>query len=180
MRILLAITLVFIFVGMGLSAQRSNAELKEEAARGSKKEVVKKINWISFTEAIELNAQEPRKVIVDVYTDWCHWCKVMDKETFTDPQIIDYINEKYYAVKLDGEQKESIQIGDIEYAYVKNGRSYAHELAILLMDGKMAYPTVVFLDEKMSVLKSYPGYKKVQNMERLLKYYGENYHPEVD
>ena len=62
-----------------------------------------KINWVSFEEAVQLNEKEPRKFIVDVYTDWCGWCKRMDQTTFKNPEVAQYINEKYWAVKLNAE-----------------------------------------------------------------------------
>ena len=65
------------------------------------------INWISIEEAEIANKKEPRKVFIDVYTDWCGWCKKMDASTFEDPQIIKYLNENYYCVKLDGEDKNT-------------------------------------------------------------------------
>ena len=66
-----------------------------------------KIEWLSFEEAVKRNEKEPKKFIVDVYTDWCGWCKKMDANTFTNPVIIKYINENYWAVKLNAERKDS-------------------------------------------------------------------------
>ncbi len=45
------------------------------------------IRWISFEEAMKLNKKKPKMVFVDIYTDWCGWCKKMDAETFADPAI---------------------------------------------------------------------------------------------
>src|SRR6187397_3084056 len=66
------------------------------------------INWISLQEAEKLSKKQPRKIVVDVYTDWCGWCKKMDKSTFADAKTAAYVNKHYYAVKLDAETKEEI------------------------------------------------------------------------
>ena len=70
------------------------------ACTGAKKSAVsfsdKEITWLNFEQVAELNKKNPRKVIVEVYTDWCGWCKKMDKTTFQHPEIIKYINQNYY------------------------------------------------------------------------------------
>ena len=67
----------------------------------------KDVKWLSFEEAQKLAAKTPKKIFVDVYTDWCGWCKKMDKNTLSDPGIKDYLNKKYYAVKLN-----AVLVGD--------------------------------------------------------------------
>ncbi|MGV3585410.1 MAG: thioredoxin family protein, partial [Adhaeribacter sp.] len=67
-----------------------------------------KINWLSLEEAAVLNKKEPRKMVIDVYTDWCGWCRKMDQSTFSDPEVADYVNKNFYAVKLDAEGKKPI------------------------------------------------------------------------
>ena len=71
-------------------------------------DVAEEIHWITWDEAVKLNASNPKKVFVDVYTDWCGWCKRMDATTFKDPKVVEYISNNYYAVKLDAEQKDDI------------------------------------------------------------------------
>lgn len=131
----------------------------------------KKINWISFKEAFELNQKAPRKVIIDVYTGWCGWCKVMDQKTFTQPAIIDYVNEHFYAVKLDAEQAADITVGG--QTFRKQGN--AHELAINLLQGKMSYPSTVFLDEKMAMIQPIAGYLEPRMFHQIVTYFGGNY-----
>ena len=59
------------------------------------------INWISLEEVVEFQKTEPKNVIIDVYTNWCGPCKLMDKNTFSNPEIVSYINKNYYAVKFN-------------------------------------------------------------------------------
>lgn len=138
----------------------------------------KKINWLSFEDAIRLNKGNPKKIFVDVYTDWCHWCKVMDKKTFVDPLIIDYMNKNYYAVKFDGESRDPIQLRGQTYRFGETG-GY-HELAAHLLRGKMVYPTYVILDERFDILRPIRGFRRPPELDMILKYFGDNCHKHMD
>lgn len=127
-----------------------------------------KIKWYTLEEAVALNRYIPKKFMVDVYTDWCGWCKRMDKESFSDSLIAAYVNENFYAVKFDAEMKESLVIGGREYKFVDNGRRGYHEMAVVLTKGQLSYPTIVYLDEKLRHIQVDPGFKnKIQLKERL-------------
>jgi len=76
-----------------------------------------KINWLTLEQAYAKTKIAPKKVIIDVYTGWCGWCKVMDKNTFTNASVIKYINENYYAVKLDAESTKDIRIENKVYKF---------------------------------------------------------------
>jgi len=134
------------------------------------------INWYSIEEVQQLARNEPRKVFVDVYTDWCGWCKKMDATTFKDPKIAKQLNTKFYAVKLDGEGLEKIVFKDKEYKFVPQGRKGYHELAAILMNGKMSYPTTVYLDENLNLIQPLPGYLTVEKLEPILIFLGEDYY----
>ncbi|MEQ9425868.1 MAG: DUF255 domain-containing protein [Cyclobacteriaceae bacterium] len=135
-----------------------------------------KVQWLTFEEAVAKNKIEPRKVFVDVYTDWCGWCKKMDANTFNHPVVAKYLNEKYYPVKLDAEGKEPIEFDGHTFKWVNTGRNGIHELAYALLNGKMSYPTVVFLNEEMQILQPLPGYQKAPFFDKVIKFYGENAH----
>lgn len=131
----------------------------------------KKINWVSFEKAVELNKKHPRKFIIDVYTDWCGWCKRMDKATYEDQKIVALINEKFYAIKFNAEQKESIVFNNKLYEF--KAELKAHELALNLLGGKMAYPSTAFLDEKFNMLTMQQGYFGPDQMLPILKFFGD-------
>lgn len=134
------------------------------------------INWLTWEEAQAKNAKEPRKIIVDVYTQWCGWCKKMDKATFEEPQISKYINQNYYAVKFDAETKEDITFNSRVFKYVKSGTSGYNELAVEITFGKLSYPTIVFLDENLDVIQPIPGYKDPASLDKIMKYFAEDYY----
>ncbi len=134
------------------------------------------INWLTWEEAIEKSEDDNKKIIVDVYTSWCSWCKKMDDNTFQDPIVVDYINENFYAVKFDAEYKETIKFNDKEYKYIKSGKRGYHELAVWLMQGKMSYPTTVFIDEDLQVIQAIPGYRSLEEFEPIMTYFGGDYY----
>ncbi len=134
------------------------------------------IKWLSFEEAVKLNAKKPRKMIIDVYTDWCGWCKVMDKQTFSDPIIIEYVNANYYAVKLDAEMKDKLTFQGVDYEFtVTNGTKGYHTFAAKLLDGKLSYPSTVVLDEEYNRIGLVPGFLRPEQFDQMLKYYGGNH-----
>lgn len=134
------------------------------------------VKWYSIEQAIELNRKEPRKLVVDVYTDWCKWCKVMDDNTYSNKIIADYLNTKYYPVKLNAEQKDSITIGGNTYRFVAQGNRGYHELAAALLNGKMGYPSVVFLDEQIRIIQPFQGYINPKQFDEIARFIGEEYY----
>ncbi|WP_299669282.1 DUF255 domain-containing protein [uncultured Polaribacter sp.] len=130
-----------------------------------------KINWLSFEDAIALNKESPKPILIDVYTDWCGYCKKMDMETYSNATIIKAINENFYAVKLDGEQKEDIVYKEYTFKFQKSGRNGYHQLPASLMDGKLSYPTTIFLSETEQKLQSIPGYLDKKMFEKIVAYF---------
>ena len=120
------------------------------------------IQWYSMEEALAAHQQAPKKLFIDVYTDWCGWCKVMDKKTFSQPEVISYLNENFYPVKLDAEQHGAIRYKGKDYQYVKAGRRGIHELAYLLLDRQASYPSFVVLDEQLERLGIMKGFKPAE------------------
>lgn len=116
------------------------------------------IKWYTFEEALAAQAKNDKKIFIDMYTDWCGWCKVMDKKTFTDPEVIRYMNDNFYAVKFNAEQKEAITYKGKKYEYIPTGRRGVHRLAYELMDQSASYPSFVLLDENLKSLGVIKGY----------------------
>lgn len=133
-----------------------------------------KVNWMTWEEAMERNQQEKRKIILDVYTDWCGWCKRMEQNTFQQPDIARYLNDNFYPVKLDAEYKGELEYRGKVYKYVKNGQRGYHELAAELLRGRLSFPTVVFLDENQNIIQSIVGYKTPQQFEQIASYFASD------
>ncbi len=124
---------------------------------------VEKIKWLTWEQATEANKKEPKKILVDVYTSWCGWCKVMDKQTFTNDTIADYLNKHFYCIKLDAEGHDTIRFDNKDFVFVSpekgGGRNGVHTLAYALLDGNMGYPSIVYLTENFERTAISPGYK---------------------
>jgi thioredoxin-related protein len=134
------------------------------------------IEWLSWEEAVRRQQTEPRKLLVDVYTDWCGWCKEMDKKVFAKPAIAKYINDNFYAVKLNAEGKESITFDGHVFAYdPEQGRRGVHALAVALLDGQMSFPSIVYLDERTKRISVSPGYKPADTYLNELTYIAEGH-----
>ena len=132
------------------------------------------VQWMTFEQALEKSKVEKRKIFVDVYTDWCGWCKVMDKKTFSEANVASLLNEKYYAVKFNAEQTEDVLFQDHTFKFVPQGKRGYHELAAALLQNKLSYPTVVFLDEDFNLIQPLPGYREPKEFYPILKFFSED------
>lgn len=137
------------------------------------------IRWIKWSELEAYQQSAPKKVYIDIYTEWCGWCKKMDKTTFKDPAIVEYLNNNFYCIKFDAETKEELFYNGEKYTYIKLGKSGYHKLAAQLMQGKMSYPTSVFLDEKNTVIQPIAGFIDTQLFEQIIHYFGSNSHKSI-
>ncbi|MGC4104537.1 thioredoxin family protein [Ferruginibacter sp.] len=135
-----------------------------------KTEKKEKINWLSISELSAAYSKNPKPVIIDVYTSWCGWCKVMDKETYANDKVAAYINENYYAVKFDAESKDSVEFSGKKYGF--NPAYKANDLAVYLLYGRMGYPTTVLLSTLDAQPAPLSGYLKPSELEPPLKFFG--------
>ncbi len=132
------------------------------------------IHWYTMEQVEALSKKEKRKIFIDVYTTWCGWCKNMEKATFNQQHIARYINENYYAVKLDAEQKNDITFKNKTYRFVTQSGVGFNELAAEFLKGQMSYPTIIFLDEDLNLIQSIPGYRAADQFEMIMTYFGDD------
>ncbi len=130
------------------------------------------IEWMTFGEALEAQKENPKKIIIDVYTDWCGPCKLMDKKTFQNRDVAAYISEHYYAVKFNAEGQETINyfgntFTNPNYDPNRRGRNSTHQFTHFL--GVKGYPTVVFISETGDLITPLVGYQNPQQIELYLK-----------
>src|SRR5258706_11010981 len=96
------------------------------------------VKWMTFEEAVEKSKIEKRMIFIDVFTDWCGWCKVMDKNTFPDPEIARILNENYYPVKFNAEQTGDVAFRGATFKFIAQGNRGYHQLAAALLNNQMS------------------------------------------
>jgi thioredoxin-related protein len=161
-----------IIIASALIAVPASAQTKQTESPPSSSA---KIKWLDFEEAVALNKKKPKKMFIDMYTDWCGWCKKMDASTFSNPVIVKYMNENYYAVKFNAERKDTVIYKGTKFVNPNpSGTRSSHQLAQELLSGRMSYPSFLFLDENLDKVTTVPGYRKAPEFETILHYIGEN------
>jgi thioredoxin-related protein len=144
----------------------------------------KEINWMTMNEALVAQSKNPKKIMMDVYTTWCGPCKMLDRNTFHNADVVKYVNDNYYAVKFNAEGNETIKYKNRDFVNPKydasraNSRNAQHELAQALQI--TAYPTIVFFDENGNTLVPLPGYKTPPQLELYLKLFLNDGHKTID
>ncbi len=161
------ILLITIFSSFtSCTGQSADDKKQPEAVAGG-------IQWMGFEEAVSKSEKAPKKLFIDIYTDWCGWCKKMDKTTFAEPEVAKYINENFYPVKLNAETRDSILFRDKVFKYIPDYK--ANELAISLLSGKMGYPSYVLLDESFAMMTPpVQSYLTKENLMPIVTFFGDN------
>lgn len=132
------------------------------------------INWLTLEQLKDSMAVHPKKIFVDIYSDWCGPCKLMDNRTFPNKWVVKAMNESYYAIKLNGETHDTLEWNGKKYVWkmVRDGKgANALALEIGMEAGTLSYPTIVILDEKYSLIYRYPSYLTATLLEEVLIQY---------
>ncbi len=130
-----------------------------------------KINWLNMEEVTAKMKTSPRPVLIDLYTNWCYWCKMMDKKTYNNPKVISYINSHFYAVKLNAETKDTVVWNSKRYQY--SDRNKVNEFALFVTNGQLEFPNTIIFPELQKAPASIPGFMEPKEIEVILKYFGE-------
>ena len=124
------------------------------------------IEWQPVAQALVDAPKGGKLIVLDVYTDWCGWCKRMDRDTYADSNVVSYIKAKYVASKMNPEKKGTL---------VYDGKEFSlGEFSAAL--GIRGYPATVFFNQKGEVLTMVAGYMKPDEFLKILRYFGEGAH----
>ncbi|MCG8327375.1 MAG: DUF255 domain-containing protein [Chitinophagales bacterium] len=129
------------------------------------------IQWMSIEAALSAQKENPKPIFVDVYTDWCGWCKVMDKKTFSQEEVASYLNDHFYPVKFNAEKEKPIELNGQQYEVVNAGKRGIHTLAYAMLDGRLSYPSYVILGGDMQRLGVIKGFKEADPFLSMLEDY---------
>ncbi len=127
--------------------------------------------WLKMVDVNNKIKAEPKPVLIDLYTNWCYWCKVMDKKTYSNSKVTNYINEHFYAVKLDAETKDVVQWNKKEYVFNDNFK--INDFTMYVTSGQPGFPTTVIFTDEQSEPVSIQGFLAPKELEPILKYFGE-------
>ena len=130
-----------------------------------------KLEWLKLKEAAVKLKEQNKPMLMDVYTDWCHWCKVMDDKTYSNKKVINYLKEKFYVVKLNAETRDTLNWENRKFIYNNNYR--INEFALFATNGQASFPTtVIFLNDGTPPIPI-PGYMQPRELELIVKYFGD-------
>jgi thioredoxin-related protein len=158
MRLISVFALVF-FVIIAWSCRNSDSNAE---APGKKFFSGSDVVWRDYSEGIKLARSQDKPVVIDFFAEWCKWCKVMDKETFSDPEISDKLSRDYIAIRIHTDQNPDEKIN------FKNHTLTKQDLAMML--GVQGLPTVVFMDKEENLITKVPGFIKKDMFLSMLGY----------
>ncbi len=177
-------TMSFLLSTKEASSQTKLETTKPNAVSTAAEDIIEEggINWMTIEEAMAAESKQPRKIMIDVYTKWCGPCKMMSQNTFTDADVVAYMNEHYYCVKFDAERADSCvfkgqTFKNPDFDPAKTGRNGVHQFARYL--NVSAYPTLVFLDETGGLIGPVVGYKTPGDLELFVKFFVSDKYKEI-
>lgn len=116
---------------------------------------------LTFNEGLEKASQEKKNMIVDFYTDWCHWCKVMDEKTFNNDDVAKKLSDRFITVRLDAENPK--ETGTFK------GRTF-NNLELTRAFGVSGFPSLAFISPEHEVITVMPGYIPAEQFIYILDY----------
>jgi thioredoxin-related protein len=143
------LTFIFLLIAPALLLADNNPKDKKDNST---------IQWLTIEEVEAKVKEDPKIIFVDVYTDWCGWCKKMDRGTFSDPEVIKYVNKHFYAVKMDAEGKGKVNFLGKTVSPAEIAKSM----------GVNGYPTIVFIDPNFQNIQPVPGYRGPEEFKDIL------------
>lgn len=132
------------------------------------------VNWLSIKEAQQKNKEVQKPFIIDIYTDWCGWCKHMMKTTYSNAGIANYINTNFYPVKFDAETKDTIEYNDKIYKPTSKEPKTPHELAMKFLGTSLSYPSTLLVTNNFEYNLLSQGFIEDKKIEPLLIFIVEN------
>jgi thioredoxin-related protein len=126
----------------------------------------------TFEEVELLHKQNPKPILVYIYTDWCKFCFAMEKNTFKNKKVIQTINDQFYFIKLNAETKKDITFLNKKFIYKATGiNTGIHELTneLASVKNRISYPTITKLNSNFEIEFQKVGYLNSNYFIQILK-----------
>ncbi|MSQ45612.1 MAG: DUF255 domain-containing protein [Ignavibacteria bacterium] len=123
-----------------------------------------KLKWLNFNDAVKVSEKSNKKLLVDVYTDWCSWCKKMDSNVYANEKVLEYLNKKFVVVKLNAEGKTTVNFKDTTYSAAEFSQGM----------GVTGYPATLFFTANGNPITLLPGYVEAPMFLNVLRYISES------
>lgn len=130
------------------------------------------LQTVKFNNIEKLQNKTTKNVFVFIYTDWCKYCEMMEQITLNHAEISSKLNQDFYTIKLNAEEKEPISFGGKKFYYKPSGHNTGlNDLALALgeIDGQITFPTICILNAKNEILFQYQGFLKVDELKKILE-----------
>ncbi len=123
-----------------------------------------KLKWLNFNDAVKVSEKSNKKLLVDVYTDWCSWCKKMDSNVYANEKVLEYLNKYFVVVKLNAEGKTTVNFKDTIYSAAEFSQGM----------GVTGYPATLFFTANGNPITLLPGYVEAPMFLNVLRYISES------
>jgi len=149
---------LLIICTMGLTMSFTTAHYAKKGVKEAKE-----LKWYNWNEGYPLGDKVDKIIMVDIYTSWCGWCKRLDHDTYSNPDVIDMLSKDFITIKLNPEEK------DIKYLLDKQELSGGALVNALTNGGTSGYPTIVFIYPKKKEVFFKAGYQDAKTFKNTLE-----------
>jgi len=136
----------------------------------------KSVDWKPAQKGLVQYQAKPKDMLIYFYTDWCGWCRRMENESFSNKAVVDYMNRSFLCIKFNAESMDTLVFGKHQYVNRNTSKKGAHDWVIYLLQGKVGYPAIVFINERAEVVTAVWGFRAPKELEALLHFIKEKHY----
>lgn len=147
---------LFVFLGFSSVGFSDTDKKSSKDKKSAEKSQAGELVWYRYDQGLQVAKSEKKPILVDFYTDWCGWCKKMDRDTYGNQEVIKLLKEQFVIVKVNAESKNSLEIKDTN-GNKKTEAQIAREFKV------SAFPITWFLRPTGEQITYVPGFYPADN-----------------